>query len=80
MTMADRKHYEYPKILYCDKCREDVEPVIRDTEETMIKGEEEIQVPYQVAVCGKCGNMLCSRDLDEVILAMARADGMIREE
>ena len=72
----ERKHYDYPEILYCDHCRDDVESVVVDRVEPMIKDGKEIEVPYKLAVCKNCGAMLCDRDLDEVILAMAREDGM----
>ena len=73
----ERKHWEYPKILYCDKCKKDVEPSIEDSADEYIRKGQPVIIPYKIAVCKTCGSMLCNRDLDEVILAMAREDGLI---
>ncbi len=75
----ERKHYDYPEILYCDKCRDLMETVVEDRTEEWIKCGEPVEVPYKVALCKVCGSMLCNRDLDEILLAMAREDGMIGE-
>lgn len=70
-------HYEYPSELFCIKCEDDVEPVIEDRMEPMVKGDESIEVPYKAAICPKCGSVLCDRDLDYAIIRIARKDGFL---
>jgi hypothetical protein len=56
--------YEYPEVLYCDKCRADVDTKIVDRVAVYTNGKQEIHVPYKAAVCPVCGNTLCERDQD----------------
>lgn len=70
-------HYDYPSELFCIKCEADVEPVIEDRLEPMVKGDEDIEVPYKAAICPKCGSVLCDRDLDYAIIRIARKDGFL---
>ncbi len=70
-------HYEYPTELFCIKCEADVAPVIEDRTEPFVKGDEDINVPYKVALCPNCGNVLCDRDLSYAIIRIARKDGMM---
>ena len=56
--------YEYPEVLYCDKCHADVDTKIVDRIAVYTNSGEDIQVPYKAAVCPVCGNTLCERDQD----------------
>lgn len=69
--------YEYPEILFCGKCDADVEPKLIEKTETLIRRGEEVQVPYRVAVCPACGELLCERDIDFAIIRLAREDGLM---
>lgn len=62
--------YEYPDVLYCDKCCADVEAKLVDRTATYIKDGNEIHVAYKAAVCPVCGNTLCERDQDFAFVNM----------
>lgn len=62
--------YEYPNVLYCDKCREDVETKLVDRIAVYIRDGKEIPVTYKAAVCPVCGNTLCERDQDFAFVNM----------
>lgn len=70
--------YKYPDVLFCMKCDTDVEPKIEERTETMIQNDEDVEVPYKVAVCPECGGLLCDRDVDFAILRLAREAGMMQ--
>lgn len=69
--------YEYPEILYCGKCGRDVESKIIRKTETMTKEGQPVEVPYHIAVCPVCGDLLCEQDLDYAIIRLAREDGLM---
>lgn len=57
--------YEYPKELYCGRCKEIVSPALRDCRAEYthpIKGDFTIR--YKAAFCPVCGELLCERDQD----------------
>lgn len=62
--------YEYPDVLYCDRCDKDVDIKIVDREAVYTHGKEEIRVPYKAAVCPICGNTLCERDQEFAFVNM----------
>ena len=62
--------YEYPAVLWCDRCNKDVEITLEDRTATYTHEEAEIPVPYKAAVCPICGKTLCERDRDFAFVAM----------
>ncbi|MBR6029200.1 MAG: hypothetical protein IKP40_08910 [Clostridia bacterium] len=65
--------YKYPDVLYCDKCRQDVDVRIVDRTTTYENHEsgEVFTVPYKAAVCPACGNTLCERDQEYAFVNLA---------
>lgn len=65
--------YRYPDVLYCDRCRRDVDVRIVDRTadyENNATGEE-LRIPYKAAVCPECGNTLCERDQEYAFVRLA---------
>ena len=56
--------YEYPEVLYCDQCGQDVDTKIEERTATYTRDGEDFQVSYRAAVCPVCGKTLCERDQD----------------
>ena len=67
------EHYEYPAVLFCMTCRQDVNVKIEERTERLTYPEGEIDVPYMAAICPHCGSIVCSRDLDNVVIADTKA-------
>ena len=62
--------YEYPAVLWCDRCNKDVEITLEDRTATYTHQDEKIDVPYKAAVCPVCGKTLCERDRDFAFVNM----------
>ena len=65
--------YEYPDKLYCIYCDKDVKPEIDDRidkyeYDTGLK----LEAPCKIAICPKCGKLLCEKDADYALLRLAR--------
>ena len=69
--------YEYPDVLYCDRCKKDVDVKIEERTESGRGKDRAWSIKYIVAVCPECGNTLCARDRD---FAMAGYDFGNNEE
>ena len=62
--------YEYPDVLYCDQCGQDVDSKIVERTATYTRDGKEIPVKYKAAVCPVCGKTLCERDRDFAFVNM----------
>lgn len=70
--------YEYPNDLYCVTCDEYVEPLLEKRVEHMQQNGKPVDIPWTVALCPKCRNMVCDKDLDYGILRQAKKDGLMK--
>ena len=71
-------HYDYPDVLFCMKCDTDVTPKIEERTEPFIRNGKDVEVPYKIAICPTCGEVLCDRDVDFAIIRLAREDGLMK--
>lgn len=64
--------YEYPGVLYCGQCRQDVDTKIVERTAVYVhqRTGEEIAVSYKAAVCPVCGSTLCERDQTRAFVRM----------
>lgn len=66
--------YEYPDELFCTDCRADVKPALKQRIDkyTDTDSGAELDAPCTIAVCPKCGKLLCEKDADYALLRLAR--------
>lgn len=69
--LQSEKKYEYPADLYCIACDEDVDVEIDTRIEKLVCDGRNIDAPYDVAVCPKCGKVLCERDRGFAVIRAA---------
>ncbi len=79
--MMPLEPYRYPDVLYCDKCRQDVDTKVVERTATYEnhKTGKEYAVPYKAAVCPVCGNTLCERDMDFAFINAITKEGQTDE-
>ena len=72
------ERYEYPEILYCEKCDTDVGTEIIERTGTYVNSDEIGQYKYRAAICPICGHTLCERDKEiafVIHISKGRSDG-----
>ena len=73
-------HYDYPKELYCPRCGEDVDAIIEERTEILVRDGEIISAPYKAAVCPVCRSLLCERDRSYAVIRRAMMERNGRKE
>jgi hypothetical protein len=73
--------YRYPDVLYCGKCRKDVDVQLDERTAVYTNNDtgEEMRVAYRAAVCPFCGNTLCERDMDFAFINAITKEGQTDE-